>query len=226
MQRHRIRHVRAYRDGPAAITLAPPRSSSRFHLAPIVSGLGLLGGGLLLWYYRDTALTWAVKLGGAVGYYPDPTSRASAYSAAITAASQATGVSTAIIAGLGDRETLWGLSSDLSQPGPAGTGDGGHGRGLMQIDDRTWSSWISATDWTDPGQNVLKGAQIYAAGYNQLQNAGVDPSILARAAADAYNAGPGTVLAAIQAGADPDSVSTGGNYGADVMGRAAKYVGP
>lgn len=215
--------------------LATRRRSSRRYYAgnagaglSVVGGLALLGGGALLWVYRGTLLNAAIRAGGIVGWYPDPSSRAALYAQQIAAAASATGVDPSIIAGLGDRETLWGLLT--SPKGSGGTGDFGHGHGLMQIDDRTWASWLASNDWTDPYTNILKGAQIYAAGYQQLQSAGVDPSILAKAAACAYNAPIGNVLGAIQAGNDPDTVTTGpapglpGNYGSDVMARAAKYA--
>ena len=194
----------------------------------IVGGAAILGGGALLWVYRDSLLNYAIHAGSLVGWYPDPSSRAAPYAQPIAAAASATGVDPSIIAALGDRETLWGLLT--SPKGPGGTGDFGHGHGLMQIDDRSSRSRRATNDWTDPYTNILKGAQIYAAGYAQLQAAGIDPSLLARAAACAYNAPIGNVLAAISAGNDPDSVTTGpalglpGNYGTDVMARAAKYA--
>lgn len=70
------------------------------------------------------------------------------------------GVDPFLIFALGDRETRWGSSRDLDQPGPAGTGDGGHGHGLMQIDDRSWGDWLASHDWTDPYTNVSQGVRI------------------------------------------------------------------
>jgi hypothetical protein len=226
MQRRRVlrRRSRGYREietdlAPVTVPKAPrKRLASSW---PLAGGVLLVGGGFLLWYFRDDVVTIGIKLGTIVGYYPDPTSRASVYASAINSAAQQTGVPASIIAGIGDRETLWGTSSDLSQPGPGGTGDGGHGLGLMQLDNR----YNPISNWTDPTANVLKGAQVYASGYTQLQNAGVDPSILTKAAASAYNAGVSAVLSAINNGADSDSPTTGGNYGADVVGRASKYSG-
>lgn len=61
-----------------------------------------------------------------------------------------------LIFALGDRETNWGQTIG----GPAGTGDNGHGHGLMQIDDRSWASWLQANDWTDPYTNISKGVEI------------------------------------------------------------------
>ena len=48
----------------------------------------------------------------------------------------------ALIAGIGSRESHWGLA--LSPVGPTGTGDNGHGRGLMQIDDRWHKDFIES----------------------------------------------------------------------------------
>ena len=214
---------RSYRDAPD--TALAPRT--RIRLVTVGTGLAVVGGGIIIaWLItpdnfpvKNQLRTWTIDLGNVVGYYPDPTSRASTYWPQIQQASSTTGTPTNIIAGIGDRETLWGLSSALSQPGPAGTGDKGNGMGLMQIDQR----YNPLTNWQDPQTNITAGASIYADYYNQLQTAGVDPSILARAAASAYNAGVSRVLGAINSGADPDSVTTGGNYGADVVGRASKF---
>jgi hypothetical protein len=63
-----------------------------------------------------------------------------------------------LVFALGDRESGWGIY--LSPPGPAGTGDQGHGHGLMQIDDRSHAPWLAANDWTDPYVNVSKGVEI------------------------------------------------------------------
>src|SRR3954451_6420616 len=46
-------------------------------------------------------------------------------------------------------------------------GDGGHGRGLMQIDDRSWGSWLSSHNGgMDPASNIMKGAEILRANLN------------------------------------------------------------
>jgi hypothetical protein len=62
---------------------------------------------------------------------------------------------------LGMRESRWGDA--LSPPGPGGTGDGGHGRGLMQVDDRSNADWLAANDWRDPRTNVRRGLEILQA---------------------------------------------------------------
>jgi hypothetical protein len=66
-----------------------------------------------------------------------------------------------LIFALGDRESLWGDA--LSPRGPAGTGDSGHGHGLMQIDDGSFGPWLVSNDWTNPYVNVKKGAKILKA---------------------------------------------------------------
>ncbi|MHB8734653.1 MAG: transglycosylase SLT domain-containing protein [Terriglobales bacterium] len=194
----------SYRDAPPA--------------APILGGAALIGGGLLLYLYRDQLLGYAIQAAGYVGFYPDPSSRAAPYAQEITNAAQQTGVSPAIIAAIGDRETLWGLTT--TPKGPGGTGDGGYGLGLMQIDSR----YHSLPNWQDPQTNISAGASIFAGYYAQLQAAGVDAATLNQAAAAAYNAGVGAVLGAYNAGQSVDSVTTHGDYGADVLARAAKYA--
>jgi hypothetical protein len=46
-----------------------------------------------------------------------------------------------VLAAIVERESRGGEA--LSPPGPAGVGDGGHGRGLMQIDDRWHGLFVS-----------------------------------------------------------------------------------
>ncbi|MFL5349981.1 MAG: peptidoglycan-binding protein [Hyalangium sp.] len=98
-------------------------------------------------------------------------------------------------------------------------GDGGHGRGLMQIDDRSWGSWLSGHNGgMDPASNIMKGAEILRANLDQFKGN-------TKAALAAYNAGGGNVNKALRAGHDPDSVTTGHNYGSDVLKREAQFKG-
>ena len=82
-----------------------------------------------------------------------------------------------IIAGLGSRESLWGLA--LKPKGPAGTGDfrerkfptpyrtghlppdGGFGRGLLQIDFDA-HEFARGDRWKDPLENILYGCKVLA----------------------------------------------------------------
>lgn len=75
------------------------------------------------------------------------------------------------------RESNFG--SALKPVGPGGTGDSGHGRGLMQIDDRSWTEWLRFNDWTDPYTNVSKGAEILRANMDFFSGRGSIPGITA-----------------------------------------------
>ena len=146
------------------------------------------------------------------------------YADVILRVSSETGVSPFVIVALGMRETQWGNTPDLSEPGPAGTGDSGHGRGLMQIDDRSWGDWLENNDWTDPYTNVSKGVAIYLTGRHYLEQHGVTGEMLDKGAIAAYNEGPGKVLRLINEGQDPSAGTTGGDYATDVLGKIASYV--
>lgn len=118
--------------------------------------------------------------------------------------------------------TLFGVMSRETN-GRNIVGDGGHGRGLMQIDDRTWGSWIrSHHGGLDARSNIMKGAAILKQNINFFKGRVAKSKVL-RAALAAYNGGPGRVLSAIRRGRSPDSVTTGGNYSRDVMNRAKHF---
>lgn len=79
------------------------------------------------------------------------------------AASQ--GISPVLIAALMKVESDYGLT--LSPSGPTGTGDGGHGRGLMQIDDRTHGAFLrelmpdGSPKWKNADENIKYAAKVY-----------------------------------------------------------------
>jgi hypothetical protein len=86
-------------------------------------------------------------------------------------------ISPFLITQMGYRESLWGNSTYLDKPGPGGRGDGGHGHGLMQIDDRSWGNWLSKNRWDDPYTNVsfaigtiLKNKINFFAGISRVPN--------------------------------------------------------
>lgn len=114
-----------------------------------------------------------------------------------------------------DRES--GGGKFLVPQGPSGVGDGGHGRGLMQIDDRDRppfpgrAAFVASADWKDPAKNVLFGARILAAYY------GHSSGDLGRAIA-AYNAGPVAFTAK-----NPDAYTTKKDYSKDVLARIDHY---
>jgi hypothetical protein len=150
------------------------------------------------------------------------------------------GFQTSLIAGIGSRESHWGLA--LKPLGATGTGDfaprrfptqfrkgatpsdgGGFGRGLMQIDFDS-QEFARTGSWQDPAQNILTGCQVLASSRELLQRkANLDGPALLRAAIAAYNAGPGNVLRAIQDNRDVDFYTAGRNYSTDVLNRAGWF---
>ena len=150
-------------------------------------------------------------------------SEARPYAEIIKQASSDEGVDPFITVAIGYRESHWGTL--LNPPGPAGTGDNGHGRGLMQIDDRTWGEWLAEYDWTDPYTNVQKGLQIYNQNLAYFEGKGLEGDAAIQAALAAYNHGPGNVWKNLQAGLSPDVGTTGGNYAGDVWSKAQSWAG-
>ncbi|HEY6309142.1 MAG TPA: peptidoglycan-binding protein [Candidatus Angelobacter sp.] len=165
--------------------------------------------------------------------------QAQTFKAFIDAGAQRISVPSAVIAGIGSRESGWGLN--LRPPGPGGTGDfgprkfptalrtgplppdGGYGRGLMQIDFDAFD-FARTGNWKDPaanidcGCNVLKSNIVLLGGKTALT--GRD---LLRAAIAGYNCGAGNVLTAIKQGRDLDFFTSGRNYSADVLNRAGFF---
>jgi Putative peptidoglycan binding domain/Transglycosylase SLT domain len=161
------------------------------------------------------------------------------YRAAATAAAGKYEIPLCILAGIGSRESGWGLL--LKPPGPAGTGDfaprkpnakrgalppdgGGYGRGLIQID-YDGHEFARTGDWRDPLANLTYGAGLLSqfratlARANSL--AGTD---LWRGSLAAYNCGPGNVQRALRDGRDLDFYTANRNYGADTLNRAGWFL--
>jgi hypothetical protein len=101
-------------------------------------------------------------------------------------------------------------------------GDGGHGVGIFQRDDRAWRNMPTPAGplssdagkaWylAHPRQQAEDAADLLLANRRTLRNW--------NAAFAAYNAGVGAVNRAVSNGRRPDSVTTGGDYGADVQAR-------
>jgi len=110
-------------------------------------------------------------------------------------------------------------------------GDGGHGRGLFQIDDRFHGDWLAKHGAPGAGTTPrIKDAAEYAAAmlasnvaYAQQKKVGQDQQV--RFAASAYNAGCGGAYSGFQAG-NCDQKTTGGDYGSDVLEIHADAVRP
>jgi spore coat assembly protein SafA len=96
-------------------------------------------------------------------------------------------------------------------------GDGGHGHGLMQIDDRYHGSFLRNNhNGLDPATNIDYGTSIIRDNLNRYNGD-------FRKALAAYNAGQGNVDRAVANGLSPDAYTTGRNYGADVLQRAREF---
>jgi hypothetical protein len=119
------------------------------------------------------------------------------------------------------------------------TGDGGHGRGWLQIDDRFHHDFLATHRGcvsgsftpTQPSASPpglcpsLSASTIYAIGLLRsnmrfARSKGVPEEQVLRFAVAAYNAGAGGALQGLRGG-DLDSATTGRDYSEDVLGRKA-----
>jgi len=127
--------------------------------------LAALGGAVALAFtQRKTIMIYgakALEAGKELLFQASLSNEAQPYSDLILQVAREQNVDPFLIYALGQRESRWGAA--LSPPGPAGTGDYGHGRGIMQIDDRSWGDWLNSNDWGDAYTNVSKGAEILKA---------------------------------------------------------------
>ena len=102
-------------------------------------------------------------------------------------------------------------------------GDGGHGRGYFQIDDRAHPAFLRKHGVLDGGVPPAREAAAYAA---QLlldngafgRQKGVKPIDLLKFSLSSYNTGAGNAIKGYRAG-DPDRTTAHGNYGRDVLDR-------
>jgi transglycosylase-like protein with SLT domain len=198
----------------------------------ILFGFGLLGMGVFLFMKRGSISSLAAQAIDAANsemFNLSIPSVARPYADVIRQVAFEQGIDPFVITALGMRESQWGAL--LSPRGPSGTGDAGHGRGLMQIDDRTWGAWLDSNDWTDPYTNVTKGALIFLGHLSQAISRGLSGDAATQAAIGAYNRGPGAignVAAAVAAGTDPliaANIGThNGDYASDVFGKAQAYA--
>jgi len=155
-------------------------------------------------------------------YYAEHLAAANPYKAAVTAAAApySKWLKPSILAAIGSRESGWGLFLDSND-----SGDGGHGRGIMQIDDRYHQDFINSKNWRDPGVNIQYAVDnVLAEYYSYLsKNTSLTGFDLLRGAIASYNAGPGNVVDAVNAGLDVDAYTTGQDYSWDVIQRAGWF---
>lgn len=121
------------------------------------------------------------------------------------------GIDPALLAGIASRET--NVQNII--------GDGGHGHGLMQIDDRSHGLFTSSPLALNEAANIDYGAGVLHSYYRQALSRGLSGAAALRAAVAGYNAGAGRCIAAVLAGHDPDVYTTGHDYSRDVLDRAA-----
>jgi hypothetical protein len=169
---------------------------------------------------------------------------ASKYRAFVQEAGQQFGLLTSVIAGIGSRESGWGLSLIPPGSGPAGTGDftarptpkpfrsgsrppdgAGFGRGLMQIDYDA-HEFARTGNWKDPRANILYGAQVLRDCRQFIgARASLSASTLLRASLAGFNAGPQSAWTALRLELDIDFFTTGRDYSKDVLNRAGWFQG-
>jgi len=140
----------------------------------------------------STELTY-IRLRGLFGYFAEAAKRY--------------GISVALLLAIASRESRMGLA--LSSEG---TGDHGNGIGIMQIDKRYHPEFTNRHSPFDHQANIN-----YAAQY--LANLLLDFNGNTSQAIAAYNGGPRRVRTAVYSGLSPDAVTTGGDYGRDVLQR-------
>jgi hypothetical protein len=119
-------------------------------------------------------------------------------------------------------------------------GDGGHGRGVFQQDDRFQQPFLSATRGCRNGSSIpiyrsalpkgrvptiTAGARrcvnIIEGNIREAERQGVPDGHRLHVALSAYNAGMGGAMKGWRASRNPDAETAGGNYGKDVLERAA-----
>ncbi len=165
---------------------------------------------------------------------------ATKYKIIIEDAEQKFEIQSCIIAGLGSRESEWGLA--LKPPGPEGSGDFipriktklfrstplpsdglGFGRGLLQID-YDYHEFARTGNWKDPKGNIFYGCELLFNNRKILeQKFDLTDQQLLRATLASYNAGLIKIQKAILEGFDLDYFTTGRNYSQDVLNRAGWF---
>jgi Putative peptidoglycan binding domain len=165
---------------------------------------------------------------------------AARYGALIEAAAAETGVLPAVVAGLGSRQSRWGLTlrprgaegaMDLAprpfarpwREDPLPPDGVGFGRGLLRIDYDA-HEFARTGAWRDPAANICQGCQILADARAVLRRRTVlHGRGLLRGALAAYNCGINNVLHAIRQGLDLDFYTSGRDYSRDVISRAGFF---
>ena len=134
-----------------------------------------------------------------------------------------------VLAGIMMRETRGGESKLLDIPGPGGRGDGGHGHGLFQIDDRSFPDWIALGAWSWPQSATLMACKILKDKKRTINSLcykngiDLDSADLERAMIASFNCGEGNVMKALKADKSPDEHTAHGDYSQAVLDYADVY---
>lgn len=136
------------------------------------------------------------------------------------------GVSPYILAGIMSRESGFGAACPNL---PKCRGSGGNDYGLMQINTIHKAFFASKVNgrpaYEDPEASIRYGAKVYREYFDYLRGkSNLTGTDLYAATAAAYNAGPGNVMKALRRGRSYDSVTTGKDYGRDVLRRAGRFM--
>ena len=117
-------------------------------------------------------------------------------------------------------------------------GDGGHGCGLMQIDDRSFPDFCKSGQWKDPRKAILKGAEVLDQKYTAIEKGMgkslkfrgkpftgkmLDEDQLLQTAIASYNSG-GAAYFHMSVSGDPDRGTTGKDYSEDVLKRERAFA--
>jgi len=120
----------------------------------------------------------------------------------------------ALVVAIGLRETHLGTCWGYSPQGPNGRGDGGHGRGLFQIDDRGPFKYLIPPDGADWPVFVQASCACIVLAQARLELAAFRGALAPRsweeAVACRYNAKLENVVWSLRAGRDPNLVTTPG----------------
>ena len=116
---------------------------------------------------------------------------------------------------LGYRESFLGFAPGYTPLGdPTGSGDGGHGRGLFQIDDRYHKAFVTSDKFKDPKEQCAFACELLSD--NRRYFIGEIPWLLGEELEHcvyaAYNASRDHVLMKYELGEDVDECTTGKDY--------------
>jgi hypothetical protein len=130
------------------------------------------------------------------------------------------GEDTALLCAISLRETWAGWAPGYFPKGSAaGRGDDGHGFGLFQIDDRgPYGHLPRECPEAAPDLQARWACAVLRDARSDLSEFKAHP-LYEQAVLCAYNAGAPRVLRSLRIGVDPDLVTTGRNYGTDVLAR-------